>query len=117
MSYNPATNKIELDEDTIIKLQELIIEIDDEESKADYDEIDEDVVCNNIYNILDIVRKLVLNTETKIPTVTLEIPLYEYDDDDNMVPLEGERLEETISEITSVDEVRGFAVGNYKVTR
>ena len=51
---------ITLNEDTIIKLQELLVEIDEEESKANYDEIDADLVLENTYKILNIVRKVVL---------------------------------------------------------
>ena len=108
--------QITLTNETINELKKLYNEIDIESNK-NCNDCNIDIITENQFKILDTIKELIFNTETKIPTVTLEIPLYEYDDDDNMVPLEGERLEETISEITSVSEVRGFAVGNYKVTR
>lgn len=103
-----------LTNETINELKKLFNEIDTESNK-NCNDINIDTITFNQYKILDTIKELVFS-EPKIPTVNLKVKLYEYDDDDNMVPLEGERLEETISEITSVDEIRGFCVTDYEVT-
>jgi len=112
-------NQITLNEDTIIKLQQLYNQIDRESKKPPL-ECNIDVVTVNQFKILDTIKEIIFSDETtnepKIPTVNLKIALYEYDDDDNKVPLEGEILEDTISDITSVDEVGGYCVTDYEVT-
>jgi hypothetical protein len=52
-------NQITLNEETIIKLQELFIEIDEETNKPE-SEYNLDTVVSNQYEILDIVKKIVL---------------------------------------------------------
>lgn len=52
-------HNITLNEDTIIKLQELFIEIDEETAKPVL-ECNIDIVTNNQYEILGIIKKLVL---------------------------------------------------------
>lgn len=53
-----TTMKI-LKKDTLEQLKKLINEIDIEESKDNFDDIDIDIVTFNQYKIIDIVRELV----------------------------------------------------------
>ena len=52
-------NQIALNEETIIKLQELFCEIDEETHKPVL-ECNIDIITNNQYEILDIVKRLVM---------------------------------------------------------
>lgn len=51
----------------------------------------------------------------RIPVVVIKVPLYDYDDDDQMVPLEGETLEAVVESIKTADDVRGWSIGSIEL--
>lgn len=110
-------NSITLTQETIEKLTKLYSEIDEENNKS-CNECDIDKVTLNQYEILDTIKDLILPKKKTFdcPTVILKLHLYTLDDEDNYIPMEGEDLENAISEIRSKDDVSGFAITNIEVT-
>lgn len=44
----------------------------------------------------------------KVPSVILEIPVYSYDEEDNLIEPSVEEVEEVLNEISEVEEVCGY---------
>jgi hypothetical protein len=51
----------------------------------------------------------------KVPVVVIKVPLYDYDEEDRMFPLEGDDLEEALAFIKSHDDVAGFSISSIEV--
>lgn len=116
-------NNITLTNDTINELKKLFNEIDEETNKPCM-KCNIDTVTFNQYKILDTIKDLLFK-EDKVddtrkvidcPTVILKLHLYDMDEDDNYIPMEGESLEESINDIRKSDDVAGFTITDFEVT-
>jgi hypothetical protein len=46
----------------------------------------------------------------QVPTVIITVPLYDYDEDDNMVPFTDEQVNEVFSYMQKKDDFCGYAI-------
>lgn len=51
----------------------------------------------------------------KCKVVVIKVPLYDYDEDDNVHPLSNEVVEEIVEYIKGVDDVAGYSIGSIEV--
>ncbi len=51
----------------------------------------------------------------KCKVVVIKVPLYDYDEDDNVHPLSNEVVEEIVGYIKGVDDVAGYSIGSIEV--
>lgn len=110
-------NNLTLNNETIEKLRRLVNEINVEESKDD--ECDVDVVTFNMYEIVEVLNK-VLNepnepNEPTFPTVVLKLHLYDVDENENPIHMDDDVVTECIADILSSDGVHGYTITDYEV--
>lgn len=48
----------------------------------------------------------------KVPTIIIEIPLYNYDEDDNMVPFTDAEVEEVLKIMRQRDDYCGYTIND-----
>lgn len=51
----------------------------------------------------------------KCKVVVIKVPLYDYDEDDNVHPINDEDVEEIVGIIKSRDDVAGYSIGSIDV--
>lgn len=94
---------ITLDNETVSLLKTLYNQIDGESGKSVSD-YNLDLVIENQYKILDILKYRLF---PKIPVITLTVPLYAEDDAGNIVPFTPEEVE------VALNEIRGETIAGY----
>jgi hypothetical protein len=51
----------------------------------------------------------------KMSVIVIKVPLYDYDQDDNVVPINKEDVEEIFGIISSKDGVAGYSIGSIEL--